>query len=162
MTNKEAYAIGYVYGILTKLLPDWDKTGDKHRRDSQRPFTGLGAIFAEAHRLHVLTPETEEAIGEALDDVTPESAEAATAEVPEPYLPLPAQGSWQLGYYAGQGGKPYFDIAKRREAAGMTQKELADILAVPQSTISRWETQKVRPRPEMLAKIKETIAKHNK
>ena len=158
MTNQEAYAIGYVYGTVAKLLPDWDRSGDKYRRDCQRPITGIGAIFTEAHRRHANTPAIDEIVGEALADVTPEAADAATAEVPEPYLPLPQQGSWQLGYAAAQSGRPYYDITKRREAAGMTQEQLAAALGVPQSTISRWESGKVRPRPDMMQRIKKAIA----
>ena len=159
MTNQEAYAVGYVYGTVAKLLPDWDQSGDKYRRDSQRPITGIGAIFAEAHRRHVITPAVDEIIGEAFEDVSPDAADAASAEVPEPYLPLPQQGSWQLGYYAAQSGKPYYDITARREEAGMTQAQLAERLGVPQSTISRWESGKVRPRTDMMARIKTAINK---
>jgi len=157
MTNQEARALGYVYGTVAKLLPDWDKSGDKYRRDCQRPMTGIGAIFAEAHRRHVITPEIDEIIGEAFEDVSPEAADAATATAPEPYLPLPQQGSWQLGYNAAQQGRPYYDIAAHREAAGMTQEALAEKLGVPQSTISRWESGKVRPRPDMMARIKNAL-----
>ena len=157
MTNQEAYAIGYVYGTVAKLLPDWDRSGDKYRRDCQRPITGIGAIFTEAHRRHAITPAIDEIVGEALADVSTDAADAATAEVPEPYLPLPQQGSWQLGYAAAQSGRPYYDIAKRREAAGMTQEQLAAELGVPQSTISRWESGKVRPRPDMMSHIKAAI-----
>ena len=158
MTKDEARALGFVYGTVSKLLPGYDKSGDKFIEAAAHPFAGLGAILSAAHKAHVITTEISGIIAEALDDVTAESAESAQVSVPEPYQPLPVQGSWQLGYYAAMSNKPYFDIQTRREAAGMTQVELADKLGVPQSTVSRWETKQVRPRPEMMARIKDAIS----
>ena len=158
ITKAEARALGYVYGTAAALLPDWDRSGDKFRQAGERPFTGMGLILAEAHRRRVMTREIDEIIGKALEDVTPEAAEAAASQVPEPFLPMPLRGVWQLGYYAAQSGKPYYDITARREEAGMTQAQLAERLGVPQSTISRWESGKVRPRTDMMARIKTAIS----
>ena len=39
----------------------------------------------------------------------------------------------------------WLQIRQFRRAVGMTQQQLADILAVPQSTIARWETGRISP-----------------
>lgn len=44
-------------------------------------------------------------------------------------------------------------IKKYREAAGMNQKDLADKLNVNQTAVSMWETGKVTPRYDKLAKM---------
>jgi transcriptional regulator with XRE-family HTH domain len=36
------------------------------------------------------------------------------------------------------------ELRKQREALGLSQQELGDLLAVPQNTISRWELGKAR------------------
>ena len=36
-------------------------------------------------------------------------------------------------------------IREFRQAVGMTQQQLGDILAVPQSTVARWETGRISP-----------------
>lgn len=36
-------------------------------------------------------------------------------------------------------------IREFRQAVGMTQQQLGDVLAVPQSTVARWETGRISP-----------------
>lgn len=66
-----------------------------------------------------------------------------------------------MGYYWGLGGKPLaresFDIAAARKAKGLTQAQLADRMGLVQGVISRWETGKVSPNKETLAKLKEIL-----
>lgn len=152
MTQREAYALGYAYGVVESKMPDYDKTGFKYGAAAARPFSGMGQLFAEAHRRGVITKDMDARIAEALNDV-----ESLPDDGQEEYQPLPIQGSWQLGYYAGKAGKPYFDIAKRREQIGMSQEELAQKLGVPQSSVSRWESGKVRPRSETIEKIQSIL-----
>lgn len=77
--------------------------------------------------------------------------------------PLEIQVSWQLGYYAGKSKRPLareafdFDIVAARKAKGMTQAQLADAMGVDQPVISRWESGKVSPNKENLAKLKEIL-----
>jgi len=52
-------------------------------------------------------------------------------------------------------------LAMIRLRLGMTQAKLAEVLGVPQSTICRWETGKIRiERPRMLVLALEAIAIH--
>ena len=71
------------------------------------------------------------------------------------------QGAWQLGFFAGKGKRPLasaeFDIAAARKAKGLTQAQLADAMGVDQAVISRWESGKVSPNAENLAKLKELL-----
>ena len=46
---------------------------------------------------------------------------------------------------------------KAREAAGLTQQELATELGVDQSTVCLWETGKTQPRVKLLPKIAELL-----
>lgn len=153
MTQKEAYALGYVYGLVESKMPDYDRTGFKYGAAAARPFSGMGQLFAEAHRRGVITKDMDASITEALNDVS-----SLPNDGQEDYQPMPIQGAWQLGCYAGKAGKPYFDIAKKREQIGMSQEELARQLGVPQSSVSRWESGKVRPKADTLEKIRGILA----
>lgn len=68
---------------------------------------------------------------------------------------------WQLGVYHARSGKPLaaaeFDISTARRARKMTQAQLAEAMGVDQAVISRWESGKVSPNAENLAKLKEIL-----
>ena len=48
-------------------------------------------------------------------------------------------------------------LKELREAKGLTQAQLADAMGVDQAVISRWESGKVSPNAENLAKLKELL-----
>lgn len=49
------------------------------------------------------------------------------------------------------------NIKKLREAAGITQTALAEIISVPQPTIASWETGRALPRAEKLPLIAKAL-----
>ena len=49
------------------------------------------------------------------------------------------------------------NVKKLREKAGITQKKLADLLGVNQSTVAMWETGENVPRTNKLPKIAEIL-----
>ena len=80
----------------------------------------------------------------------------------EKYQPLEIQGSWQLGYFVGKGKRPLptakVDIAAARRAQKMTQGQLAEAIGVDQALISRWESGKVVPNKESMAKLRNVLS----
>ena len=48
-------------------------------------------------------------------------------------------------------------LARQRRAAGLTQTKLAGLMDVDTSTISRWESGKVRPAPDEVPKLAQFI-----
>ncbi|MBQ6164802.1 MAG: transcriptional regulator [Clostridia bacterium] len=151
ITDKEARALGYIYGLVSAKMPEeYDRSGAKYTQAMQYPFVGFGQITAWGHKYRVITQEMNDMIADISTDIDtiPEGSMA------EQFLPLEQQSIWMLAYYAGLNGKPYFDIARAREQAGMSQEELAEKLGVPQSSVSRWESGKVQPRAETLDKIR--------
>ena len=49
-------------------------------------------------------------------------------------------------------------IAELRKKNGMTQAELAEKLGMGQDQVSRWESGKIKPNKESMAKIKEILS----
>lgn len=153
MTNREAYVLGFVFGLLNRS----DELKTDFAVSCARPLTGLAKVLAEARLKKILTPEIELQISEALSEIEPEEPE----EGPEKVQPLEVQGSWQLGYYAARGGKPLagakFDICAARRRKGVTQEELAAQMGVDQALVSRWETGKVSPNKKNMERLKEVL-----
>jgi ribosome-binding protein aMBF1 (putative translation factor) len=116
-------------------------------------------VISAAHEKGLLPGDLDQQIGEALSEIN--SIEPEMDGSSERVQPLEIQGSWQLGYYAGKGKRLLadagFDIAFARKAKKLTQAQLADAMGVDQAVISRWESGKVSPNAENLAKLKELL-----
>lgn len=48
-------------------------------------------------------------------------------------------------------------IKQHREACGLTQNELANVLDVSQSTVAMWETEKALPRARVLMRLADVL-----
>lgn len=158
MTNREAYVFGWVFGRLNADAFPQTVGGDVALAAS-RPYSANAKAISDAHRLGILTGSLDQQVGEALCEIT--SIDPPMDGESEKYQPLEIQGAWQLGYYAGRGKHPLaaaeFDISAARRARKMTQAQLAEAMGVDQAVISRWESGKVSPNPENLAKLKEIL-----
>ena len=161
MTNREAYVFGWVFGRISR-------EGEGRRIDlergilepSARPYSANAQILVAAHRERVMNADLDAQIGEALCEI--DHIEPPMEGGSEKYQPLQTQGQWMFGYYAGLAKHPLseseFDIAAARKAKKMTQAQLADQMGVDQAVISRWESGKVSPNKENLAKLKEVLS----
>lgn len=150
MTTREAYVFGWVYG---RLNPEGDTA-----LAAMRPYSANAQAISAAHRAGILKGELDKAIGAALCQI--DDVEAPMQGGSEKVQPLENQSSWQLGYYAGRAGKPLpeeFDIAAARKRNGLTQAQLAELVGVDQALVSRWESGRVKPSPESLQKLRETL-----
>lgn len=158
MTNREAYVFGWVFGRLNAAVYPREIGGD-FALAAQRPYTASARVISDAQRLGILKGDLDRQVGEALCEIT--SIEPPMDGGAEKFQPLEIQGAWQLGYYAGKGEHPLtgeaFDIAAARKAKKLTQAQLADAMGVDQAVISRWESGKVSPNAENLAKLKELL-----
>lgn len=159
MTNREAYVFGWVFGRLSiEAFPE--EIGGDVALAAARPYTANARIISDAHRLGLLTGDLDRQVGEALCEIT--SIDPPMEGGSEKYQPLEIQGSWQLGYFAGKGKRPLaeekLDIAAARKAKKLTQAQLAEQMGVDQALISRWESGKVSPNKENLAKLKELLS----
>ena len=158
MTNREAYVFGWVFGRLNADAFPQTVGGDVALAAS-RPYSANAKALSDAHRLGILTGTLDQQVGEALCEIT--SIDPPMDGESEKYQPLEIQGAWQLGYYAGRGMHPLaaaeFDISTARRARKMTQAQLAEAMGVDQAVISRWESGKVSPNAENLAKLKEIL-----
>lgn len=158
MTNREAYVFGWVFGRINAEAYPQTAGGDVALAAS-RPYTANARAISDAHRMGILTGELDRQIGEALCEIT--SVDPPMDGGSEAYQPLEIQGAWQLGYYAGRGKHPLtsgaLDIAAARRARKLTQAQLAEAMGVDQAVISRWESGKVSPNAENLAKLKEIL-----
>lgn len=158
MINREAYVFGWVFGRLNaEAFPQ--SVGGDVALAAPRPYSANARVISDAHRLGLLTGDLEQQVGEALCEIT--SIDPPMEEGSEKFQPLEIQGSWQLGYYAGKGKRPLavseFDIAAARRSKKMTQSQLAEEMGVDQAVVSRWESGKVSPNKENLAKLKEIL-----
>lgn len=158
MTAHEAYAMGWVYGYLYQLIlkkEEYDKSGKNFSDAAAHPLTGFATIHRRAMDLELLTSEVQSNIMKAVDQVEPFDEEGI--------LPLPLQGSWQLGYYSAMRGNgvpvPENDLTAKRKAKGMTQQELARAMGVDQAVVSRWESGKATPSAANRAKIATLLEK---
>lgn len=158
MTNREAYVFGWVFGRLSaETFPE--EIGGDVALAAPRPYTANARIISDAHRIGILNGDLDRQIGEALCEI--DSIDPPMDGGSEKYQPLEIQGSWQLGYYAGRGKLPLaqetFDISAARKSKKLTQAQLADQIGVDQALVSRWESGKVSPNKENLAKLKEIL-----
>ena len=158
MTNRDAYVFGWVFGRLNaEAFPD--SIGGDITLAAARPYTASAKVISDAHRLGLLRGDLDRQVGEALCEIT--EIEPPMSGGSEKSQPLEIQGSWQLGFYSGRGNRPLspgeFDIAAARMRKKMTQTELAEQLGVDQARVSKWESGKVHPNSESLAKLKEIL-----
>ena len=158
MTNREAYVFGWVFGRLNAAAAPNSIGGDVALAP-QRPFSASAKVVSDAQRLGILKGNLNDQVGEALselDIIEPEMDGGS-----ERCQPLGIQGSWLLGYFAGHAKKPLaeesFDISVARRAKKLTQAQLADQMGVDQALVSRWESGKVSPNKDNLAKLKEIL-----
>lgn len=159
MTNREAYVFGWVFGRLSiEAFPE--EIGGDVALAAARPYTANARVISDAHRLGLLKGDLDRQVGEALCEIT--SIDPPMEGGSEKYQPLEIQGAWQMGYYAGKGKRPLtpveFDVAAARKAKKLTQAQLAEQMGVDQALISRWESGKVSPHKENLAKLKELLS----
>lgn len=130
---------------------------------SKKPATMIRKVaivqaLCAAHRSGILKGDLNEEIGAALCQI--DDVEAPMQGGTEKVQPLENQSSWHLGYYAGRTGKPLtgdFDIAAARRRKGLTQAQLAELVGVDQALVSRWESGRVNPGPESVAKLKKVL-----
>jgi hypothetical protein len=159
MTNREAYVFGWVFGRLSAEAFPEDIGGDVVLA-APRPYTANARVISDAHRIGILKGDLEQQVGEALFEI--DSIVAPMEGSSEKYQPLEIQGSWQLGYFVGKGKRPLptakVDIAAARRAQKMTQGQLAEAIGVDQALISRWESGKVVPNKESMAKLRNVLS----
>lgn len=157
MTNRDAYVFGWVFGRLNAEVKD--SIGGDVTLAAQRPYTASAKVISDAQRLGILKGNLDQQVGEALSEII--SVEPPMENGSEKFQSLEVQSSWQLGYFAGRGLLPLasesFDIAAARKAKKLTQRQLADSMGVDQALISRWESGKVSPNKDNLAKLKEIL-----
>lgn len=158
MTNREAYVLGWVFGRLNAASKT--EIGGDVTLACARPYSANAKVISDAYSLHLLTPDIDAQLAEALSEIN--SIDPPMENGSEAHQPLEMQSSWQLGYYAGKGKRPLsaseFDIAAARKSKKMTQEQLADAMGVYQAVISRWESGKVSPNKENMKKLKEILA----
>lgn len=153
LTDREAYVLGWVFGRI-KVESKNSNIGGPVEWAAQRPYTGMGKIIFAARQERILTDELDMQIAEALDEID------RIPDGQEDVQPLAIQSSWDLGYYAGLAKRPLageFNIAELRKRKKMTQVQLADAIGVSQDRISRWESGKITPNKESLAKLKAVL-----
>ena len=158
MTNRDAYVFGWVFGRLNaEAFPN--SVGGDVALAPQRPYSSSAKAIFDAHRLGLLKGDLDQQVGEALCEIS--TVDPPMENGSEKFQPLEIQGSWQLGYFAGRGKRPLasesFDIAAARKARKMTQQRLADAMGVDQALVSRWESGRVSPNKDNLAKLKEIL-----
>ena len=157
MTNREAYIFGWVFGRLNAEVKD--SIGGDAALAAQRPYTASAKVISDAQRLGILKGDLDQQVGEALCEIS--AVDPPMENGSEKFQPLEIQSSWQLGYFAGRWKRPLasesFDIAAARKDRKMTQQQLADAMGVDQALVSRWESGKVSPNKDNLAKLKEIL-----
>lgn len=153
MTKEQIYALGWVYGTITGAVPE---TKGDFQLSAMRPFTALAQAISRVHILHKSTKQLDRKIGEglAIVDEMPDISGA------EPVQPLEMQSEWQRGYYAARAGRLLdgsYDIAGRRQRAGMTQAQLAKALGVTQAFVSSMESGTKKVPEDMEARLQEIL-----
>lgn len=156
MTSREAFVFGWMFGLLRRADGTNSKLGGDFVAACTRPYTGSAKIIAEANRKGLLTEDIDRKIMEAMSEI-----HSCPDEHPEPVQPLELQSEWQRGYYCALSGASLppdaYDIAAARRVKKLTQAQLAEKLGVGQDQVSRWESGKIKPSKESMAKIKEIL-----
>lgn len=156
MTAREAFIFGWMFGLLRRADGPNSKLGGDFVAACTRPYSGSAKIIREAHEKGLLTGEIVRQIMEAMAEIH------SPDERPEQVQPLELQSEWQRGYYCAMSGAllppETFDIAAARRAKHMTQAQLAEKLGMGQDQVSRWESGKIKPSKESMAKIKEILS----
>lgn len=153
MTKEQIYALGWVYGTITGAVPETE--GD-FQLAAMRPFTALAQAISKMHILRKSSKQLDRKIGEGLALVT----EMPDITDTEPVQPLEMQSEWQRGYYAARAGRLLdgsYDIAGRRQRAGMTQAQLAKALGVTQAFVSAIESGSKKMPEDMEVKLREIL-----
>lgn len=157
MTSREAFVFGWMFGLLRRADSTNSKLGGDFVAACTRPYTGSAKIIAEANRKGLLTEDIDRKIMEAMAEI-----HSCPDERPEPVQPLELQSEWQRGYYCALSGASLppdaYDIAAARRVKKLTQAQLAEKLGVGQDQVSRWESGKIKPSKESMAKIKEILS----
>lgn len=157
MTAREAFVFGWMFGLLRRADGTNSKLGGDFVAACTRPYTGSAKIIAEANRKGLLTEDIDRKIMEAMAEI-----HSCPDERPEPVQPLELQSEWQRGYYCALSGASLppdaYDIAAARRVKKLTQAQLAEKLGVGQDQVSRWESGKIKPSKESMAKIKEILS----
>lgn len=157
MTSREAFVFGWMFGLLRRADGTNSKLGGDFVAACTRPYTGSAKIIAEANRKGLLTEDIDRKIMEAMAEI-----HSCPYERPEPVQPLEPQSEWQRGYYCALSGASLppdaYDIAAARKVKKLTQAQLAEKLGVGQDQVSRWESGKIKPSKESMAKIKEILS----
>lgn len=157
MTSREAFVFGWMFGLLRRADGTNSKLGGDFVAACTRPYTGSAKIIAEANRKGLLTEDIDRKIMEAMAEI-----HSCPDERPEPAQPLELQSEWQRGYYCALSGASLppdaYDIAAARRTKKLTQAQLAEKLGVGQDQVSRWESGKIKPSKESMAKIKEILS----
>lgn len=158
MTAHEALVFGWIYGRVVMELQKSklkEPGPEKFERACVYPLQGFAEIINLASKAKILKGDLDKDIGVAAWQID-------TIEDDSPQ-PLPRQGSWQLGYYKGVSGKPVpppeneLDIEGKRREKSLSQEELAKLVGVTQSQVSRWEKGEAKPTEENLAKLLEVL-----
>lgn len=157
MTSREAFVFGWMFGLLRRADGTNSKLGGDFVAACTRPYSGSAKIIAEANRKGLLTEDIDRKIMEAMAEI-----HSCPDERPEPVQPLELQSEWQRGYYCALSGASLppdaYDIAAARKVKKLTQAQLAEKLGVGQDQVSRWESGKIKPSKESMAKIKEILS----
>lgn len=153
MTNADAYTIGWVYGLIVQA------TGaEPDQNAAQKPYTSLGRLMVSHAAPGMVSDELSMQIGAALASI--ENMEIPAAGSEEAVQSPDIQSAWNLGYFAGLGGRPLdngFDIEAARRKKKLTQAKLADMMGVDQGMVSRWESGKVTPNAENMRRLREIL-----
>lgn len=142
-TKKQAYKLGQVYGLAAKYLPDVLGTPGKVTTAALTPLQAAGQAIMALHTNRAITPDIDVRLADIMQDVDPDFPALADLDL---------QGAWWAGYY-NAGKIEAQGIAENRKAKGLSQAQLASAIGVLQKDISRWETGKVKPSDDTLAKI---------
>lgn len=164
-TKKEVYIYGYIAGLIKAA-------GEAKHHDiisptlfseaCRKPQLGFTKIFNLAMKNNLINNDLNNKISKLVDHLSDVDFDD---EDPDYCIPLPQQGTWQIGYFRGFGGRPVGDILEKeetgicamRKAAGFSQKKLAEALGCGQGHISRWEAGIVTPSVENLKKMAEVL-----
>ena len=141
MTTREAYVFGWMYGRISAALEGGRERLPAISLAAPRPYSA--SARASASRAHILTGELDDDIRLAMDEIT--SVEPPMDGGSESVQPMDRQSSWQLGYFAGFGGRPLQRVRPEslqaaRKAAGLTQAALAEKAGVNIRQIQKLES----------------------